>query len=160
MGEGAGLGASPNYLWWQRVGASWPVNREGVAKDAARVGIIVKPEDVEGSFKLEGLEKVGDVNCLKLSGSLKMKRFTRKDDEDDGLPEGPTVESGSMDTKYGGLFPVDPSVGSLSESASMTFVSRIKAKAGKAAKARTDNQDVTVESKVQRAMEMRRRFLK
>jgi len=24
MGEGAGLGASPNYLWWQRVGASWP----------------------------------------------------------------------------------------------------------------------------------------
>ena len=24
MGEGAGLGVSPNYLWWQRVGAAWP----------------------------------------------------------------------------------------------------------------------------------------
>jgi len=24
MGEGVGLGASPNYLWWQRVGGSWP----------------------------------------------------------------------------------------------------------------------------------------
>ncbi|TMA80603.1 MAG: class I SAM-dependent methyltransferase [Deltaproteobacteria bacterium] len=24
MGEGGGLGVSPNYLWWQRVGAAWP----------------------------------------------------------------------------------------------------------------------------------------
>ena len=139
----------------QKVGAAWPVNREGVSKDADRVGVVVKPEDVEGSFRLEGLEKAGDVECLKLSGSLKMKKLTRKDDEDDGLPEGFSVESGSMEAKYGGLFPVDPSVGSLAESASMTFVTTIKSKAGAGG-----GPEVTVESKVQRAAEMKRRFLK
>jgi hypothetical protein len=138
----------------QKVGASWPVNQGGVAKDAARVGVIVKPEDVEGSFRLEGLEKVGDAECLKVSGSLKMKKLTRKDDEDDGLPEGFTVESGSMEAKYGGLFPVDTAVGSLAESASMTFITKVKGKSG------PDNQDVSIESKVQRAAEMKRRFLK
>jgi len=139
----------------QKVGSSWAVDGEKVAKDARRVGVIVKPEDVEGSFRLDGLEKAGDVECLKVSGSLKMKRLDRKDDEDDGLPEGFSVETGSMEAKYGGLFPVDPSVGSLSESASMTFVTKVKGKGGTNKK-----QDVTVESKVQRAAEMRRRFLK
>ena len=139
----------------QKVGGSWPVEREKVAKDAKRVGVVVKPEDVEGSFKLDGLEKVGEVECLKISGGLKMKKLSRKDDEDDGLPEGFSVESGSMDAKYGGLFPVDPALGSLSESASMTFVTKVRGKGG------ADNrQEVTVESKVQRAAEMRRRFLK
>ena len=138
----------------QKVGGSWPVNREGIAKEAARVGIIVKPDDVEGSFRLDGLEKAGDVECLKVSGSLKMKTFTRKDDDDDGLPEGLTVESGSMEGKYGGLFPVDPSIGSLAESASMTFFSKVKGKTG------PEKQDVTIETKVQRAAEMKRRFLK
>ena len=139
----------------QRVGGAWPVNREGVSKDAERVGVVVKPEDVEGSFRLEGLEKAGDVECLKLSGSLKMKKLMRKDDEDDGLPEGFAVETGSMDAKYGGLFPVDPAMGSLAESASMSFVTTIKSKAGAGGAP-----EVTVESKVQRAAEMKRRFLK
>jgi hypothetical protein len=139
----------------QKVGGSWPVEREKVARDAGRVGVIIKPEDVEGSFRLDGLEKTGGVECLKVSGSLKMKKLSRKDDEDDGLPEGFTVESGSMEAKYGGLFPLDPSVGSLSESASMTFVTKVKGKGG------ADNkQELTVESKVQRAAEMKRRFLK
>ena len=139
----------------QKVGSSWPVDREKVAKDANRVGVVVKPEDVEGSFRLDGLEKAVEVECLKLSGGLKMKNLGRKDDDDDGLPEGFKVESGTMEAKYGGLFPVDPSVGSLSESASMTFVTKVKGKGG------PDNrQEVTLESKVQRAAEMRRRFLK
>lgn len=141
----------------QNVGARWPVNAEGVAKDAGRVGVIVKPDDVEGSFRLDGVEKVGDVECLKLSGSLKMKKLGRKDDDDDGLPEGFTVESGSMEAKYGGLFPVDSSLGSLSESASMTFLTRVKSKGGGGAR---PGVDVTIESKVQRAAEMKRRFLK
>src|SRR5215216_1467976 len=42
----------------QRVGAAWKVNGEAVSKDAARVGVIVKPDDVEGSFQLDGAEKV------------------------------------------------------------------------------------------------------
>jgi hypothetical protein len=138
----------------QKVGGSWGVNKEAVAKDAGRVGVVVKPEDVEGSFSLQGVEKAGDVECLKLAGSLKMKKLTRKDDDEDGLPEGFTVESGSMEAKYGGLFPLDASLGSLSESASMTFVTKIKGKGG------PRNQEVTIESKVQRAQEMKRRFLK
>jgi hypothetical protein len=138
----------------QKVGGEWPVTAEAVARDAGRVGVIVKPADVEGSFKLEGVEKVGNVDCVKLSGSLKMKKLLRKDDEDDGLPKGFTVTGGSMEARYGGLFPVDPDLGSLSESVSMTFLTNVKGKGGPA------NQEVTIESRVQRAGEIRKRYLK
>lgn len=139
----------------QKVGASWPVHAEPVSKDAARVGVIVKPEDVEGSFKLDGLRKVGDAECMSVSGNLKMKKLMRKDDEDDGLPAGFTVTGGSMEARYGGLFPLDVSAGTLSESVSMTFVTNVKGKGGPGG-----NQELKIESRVQRAAELKRRFLK
>ena len=138
----------------KKVGQSWPVTSENVAKDSERVGVVVKPGDVEGSFRIDGLEKKDDVECLKLSGNLKVKNLVTKADEneDDGLPEGFVVEGGSMEAKYAGLFPVDSSVGSLAESASMTFVTHVKGKGG-------GDDVVTVESRVQRAVDMKRRFL-
>ena len=157
----------------KKVGESWPVTSENVAKDYERAKATVKPEDVEGSFRLDGLEKVGDTECLKLSGNLKVKHMVTKADEneDDRLPEGYVVEGGSMEAKYSGLFPVDTSVGSLAESASMTFVTHIKGKGGagrakanakadgKAGAKEGDDDAVTVESRVQRAVEMKRRWL-
>jgi hypothetical protein len=139
----------------QAIGGSWPVHADAVAKDAARVGVIVKPEDVEGSFKLDGLKKVGDVECMKVSGNLRMKKLLRKDDEDDGLPAGFTVTGGSMEARYGGLFPLDVSAGGVSESASMTFITNVKGKGGPGG-----NQELKIESRVQRAAELKRRFLK
>ena len=140
----------------KKVGESWPVTPENVAKDSERVGVIVKPGDVEGSFRLDGLERMEGVECLKLSGNLKVKDLRTKadDNEDDGLPEGFVVEGGSMEAKYAGLFPVDTSVGSLAESAIMTFVSHFKGKGGGG-----DEDVVKVESRVQRAVDMKRRFL-
>ena len=140
----------------KKVGESWPATAENVAKDYERVGVAVKPEDVEGSFRLDGIEKVGDVECLKLSGNLKVKKLVTKADEneDDGLPEGFAVQGGSMEAKYSGLFPVDSSIGSLAESASTTFVTHIAGKGGAG-----KNDAVTIESRVQRAIEMKRRFL-
>jgi hypothetical protein len=140
----------------KKPGESWPISSENVARDSARVNVIVKPEDVEGSFRLDGLEKVGDVECLKLSGNLKVKHLVTKADEneDGGLPEGFAVEDGSMEARYSGLFPVDSSRGSLAESASMTYLTHIKGKGGGG-----EADVVTVESRVQRAVEMKRRFL-
>ena len=140
----------------KKVGDSWPVTSENIAKDSERVGVVVKPEDVAGSFRIDGVEKKDDVECLKLSGNLKVKNLVTKADEneDDGLPEGFVVEGGSMEAKYAGLFPVDTSVGSLAESASMTFVTHVKGKG-----AGGENDVVTVESRVQRAVDMKRRFL-
>ena len=140
----------------KKVGQDWPVTAENVAKDSERVGVVVKPEDVEGSFRIDGVEKQGDVECLKLSGNLKVKKLLTKadDNEDDRLPEGFVVEGGSMEAKYSGLFPVDTSVSSLAESASMTFVTRVKGKGGGG-----DADVVTVESRVHRAVDMKRRFL-
>jgi hypothetical protein len=139
----------------KKVGESWPVTAENIAKDSERSKVVVKPEDVEGSFRLDGIEKVGEVECLKLSGNLKVKHLvTKADDNEDGLPEGFAVEDGSMEAKYGGLFPVDSAAGSLAESASMTYVTHIKGKGGGG-----DADVVTVESRVQRAVEMKRRFL-
>ena len=144
----------------KKPGESWPVGAEAVAKDSERVGVVVKPGDVEGSFRLDGIEKEGEVECLKLSGNLVVKKLVAKadDGEDDGLPEGFVVEGGSMEAKYAGLFPVDSSVGSLQESASMTFVTHVKGKAPGGAGGAAD--EVTIESRVQRAVEMERRFLK
>jgi len=138
----------------QKVGDAWPVTSENVAKDSERVGVVVKPGDVEGSFRVDGVEKQDEVECLKLSGNLKVKNLVTKADEneDDGLPEGFVVESGSMEAKYSGLFPVDTALGSLAESASMTFVTHVKGKS-------EDGDVVTVESRVQRAVEMKRTFL-
>ena len=140
----------------KKVGESWPVTAENIARDTERVGVVVKPEDVEGSFRLEGLERKDGVECLRLSGNLKVKDLRAKadDGEDDGLPEGFAVVGGSMEAKYAGLFPVDASVGSLAESASMTFVSHVEGKGGGG-----DDEVVKVESRVQRAVEMERRFL-
>lgn len=138
----------------KKVGESWPVSSENIAKDSERVNVIVKPEDVEGSFRIDGLEKKDGVECLKMSGNMKVKNLVAKADEseDDGLPEGFVVEGGSMDAKYAGLFPLDLTVGSLSESASITFITHIKSGSGK-------DGAVKVESRVQRAVEMKRRFL-
>ena len=140
----------------KKVGEPWPVSGENVAKDYERVGVIVKPGDVEGSFRVDGLEKSADVECLKVSGNLKVKNLLAKADEneDDRLPEGFVVEGGSMEAKYSGLFPVDPSMGSLAESASMTFVTHVAGKGGGG-----NNDVVKVESRVQRAVDMKRRFL-
>jgi hypothetical protein len=138
----------------KKVGESWPVSPENVAKDSERVGVEVKPQDVEGSFQIDGLEKKGDEPCLKLSGNLKVKKLVTKADEKEGggLPEGYVVEGGSMEAKYTGLFPVDSSKGSLAESASMTFVTHVKGKGG-------GGDAVTIESRVHRAVDMKRRFL-
>ena len=140
----------------KKPGESWPVSSENVSKDSERVNVVVKPQDVEGSFRLDGIEKVGDVECLKLSGNMKVKHLVTKADEneDGGLPEGFAVEDGSMEARYSGLFPVDPARGSLAESASMTYLTHIKGKGGGG-----DGDVVTVESRVQRAVEMKRRFL-
>jgi hypothetical protein len=103
------------------------------------------------------VEKKGDVECLKLSGNLKVKNLVSKadDNEDDGLPEGFVVEGGSMEAKFSGLFPVDTAVGSLAESASMTFVTHVKGKGGGG-----EGDVITVETRVQRAVDMKRSFLK
>jgi hypothetical protein len=135
------------------VGQSWPVTPEAIAKDSERVGVIVKPEDVEGSFRLDGVEKVGEVECLKMSGNLRVKKLLAKADatEDDGLPEGFVVDNGSMEAKYTGLFPVDAAVGSLAETASVSFVTFIKGG--------TPDNEVAIESRVQRAVDIKRRWL-
>jgi hypothetical protein len=136
----------------KKVGESWPVTPEAIAKDSERVGVVVKPEDVEGSFRLDGVEKVGEVECLKMSGNLRVKKLLTKADatEDDGLPEGFVVDKGSMEAKYTGLFPVDASVGSLAETASVSFVTFIKGG--------TAGDEVAIESRVQRAVDIKRRW--
>lgn len=139
----------------KKVGESWPADAKAVAEDAKRVNVTIDPADVEGSFKIDGVEQAQGVECLRLSGNLKVKKLTRKADEDKengGLPEGFAVDGGSMESKYAGLFPVDVSKGSLAESASMAFVTHIKGKG-------PDGGEVTIDNRVQRAVEMKRRFL-
>lgn len=139
----------------KKVGDSWPADAKAVADDATRVNVIIDPKDVEGSFRIDGVEQAQGVECLRLSGNLKVKKLIRKADEDKdngGLPEGFAVEGGSMEAKYAGLFPVDVSKGSLAESASLSFVTHIKGK-------NAEGGEVTIDSRVQRAVEMKRRFL-
>lgn len=135
----------------QKVGASWPVNAEAMAKSAEDEDVKVDPKDVGGSLKLEAIETVEGVECLKISGSLSVKRLIPKAPE--GLPPGTKVVNGSMDARFSGLFPTDLSKGSLSESMSMVMSNTLKREA--------DDQgpEFVIETTLQRAVEMKRKFL-
>jgi hypothetical protein len=137
----------------QKVGASWPVKSAAVVEDAKDEGVAVEEKDVTGSMKLVGVEQAGGVECLKLAGTLQMKKFSVSDPGE--LPPGFKVEDGSMEARYSGLFPVDTSLPSVSESMSITQTSVTKGAAGEGDARR----EITVESRVQRAAEMERKVL-
>jgi hypothetical protein len=148
MGEEDGYNDDKIYGTAQRqpVGGSWPLDPKLASEEAKADEMVFDPADISGSLSIEKVERVGDVECLRIGGTTEIKKFTAKP------PTGMTFETGSLKAKYSGLFPVDTKLGVLAETMSVTQSATLRGKTNA-------GQDAVIESKVQRATEMSRKFL-
>ena len=150
MGEDDGFNDDTIYGTKKRqpVGASWELDPKAASDEAKADDVIFDPKDISGSLKLEKVERVDGVECLHVAGTTEIKQFTAKP------PENMTMESGSLKAKYSGAYPVDGSSGTVAETMSVTHAARFKGKANE------EGQESVVDSKVQRATEMKRTWMK
>ena len=132
----------------QKVGGTWPIQAGSMARSAASSGIEVKEKDVSGAMTLESVELHDGVECLKVTGQVEMKNITPPAPEDlEGVLKD---RDGKVEARFSGMFPVYATKGSLAESMSMTVTSVMKGHVA--------GGDVQIETTVQRAIEMKRRF--
>ena len=148
MGEEDGFNDDKIYgtTTRQAVGGMWQIDAKAASEEAKADEVIFDPADVSGSLTLEKVEQVDGVECLRIAGPIEIKKLTAEP------PQNMTFESGSLKGRYSGLFPVDTTVGVLGETQSVTYHTAYRGKdpAG---------QEVVIDSKMQRATEMTRKFL-
>lgn len=101
----------------KHVGESWGINAATAARDLAKSGLSVTPEDLKGTVRLAGVREAGGVKALEVTGQLRSDKI--------GLaaPQGGIqVEKTLMEGEFSGLVPADPqSRVMLSDSFHMTF---------------------------------------
>ncbi|MFZ2654951.1 MAG: hypothetical protein WAX69_08530 [Victivallales bacterium] len=93
----------------RKIGESWRLKTEKIPADMARHGIKVEEKNIDGSVKLEKLEKSGDVECLLITAEMTLKDIVPT------LPAGLTVESSAMMNSFSDLFPLDTSMPTLDQ---------------------------------------------
>lgn len=135
----------------KRVGDTWPLHADAVAKGAEHQHVKIDPADVSGTLKLEGVQTVNGVECQKIAGTIKVKRLVATSTEN--LPAGVKVADGSMEGRFSGFFPTDLSKGSVAESMSMVMNTTLKRDAGR------EGPEMTIETTTRRAVEVKRDFL-
>ena len=138
----------------KKVGDRWAMNSTKAAKVLAPEGLKVDPENVKGSTKIEKLVVVEGTRCLQLSGKMKMELGTVLPRLPPGLPAELAVRKSILSLSFSGAFPVDISIGRLSEKMTMTraFVAK-----GKPA---PDAPEITLSMKMTKSRQMKRKFLK
>lgn len=132
----------------KKVGDSWAVNSKLAAKDGASAGIKVDAENITGSTKIEEVVVVSGKKCLRLSGKMELSNVAPP------LPAGMAVEKSNMSVSFSGVFPVDTSIGRLSQKMTMTMALVAKGKPT------PDAPETTVSVKMTKSMHMKLRPLK
>ncbi len=87
----------------KKVGKSWKINRELVARELAET-IPVQTGNVSGSTKFCGVKTVNGVECLNVSSDIQVEDIPQQ------LPPTIKVKSATLSLTLGGAFPVDPSL--------------------------------------------------
>lgn len=148
MGEEDGFNDDKIYgtTTRQAVGGTWQVDAKAASEEAKADDVLFDPADVSGSLTLEKVEQADGVECLRIAGPIEIKKLTAEP------PANMTFESGSLKGRYSGLFPVDGSTGVLGETQSVTYHTAYRGK-------NPAGQEVVIDSKMQRATEMTRKFL-
>jgi len=98
------------------VGETWGFHRQAFADAMRTTGAIVDPERLEGQVRLERLERIEDVDCLRITAEVQVPAFSMSD-----LPRGVELERGNAEVTVSGLFPVDPSLAKLQDRTSVTM---------------------------------------
>ena len=92
----------------QKIGATWSVNPEAMAEDLKRHEYQAKPDAISGTVKLNGLEKANGVQCLNITGDMKVARAKMKSSNEE--KPAVAIRNASIDSTFSWLLPVDPSV--------------------------------------------------
>ena len=90
----------------QKIGASWSVNSSAMAEDLKRNEFIAKPDAISGTVKLNGLEKANGVQCLNITGDMKVAKAKMKPSGDE---KSSPIRNASIESTFSWLLPVDPS---------------------------------------------------
>jgi hypothetical protein len=115
----------------QKAGASWKPNVERMVKNAAHYGMIVKPEDLEGSVQFVGVEEVDGRQRTKVAAEAKIKRFELKPEDKEGkprMPPGVKLVGGTRESSFTGFYGTDPADTWFSGSSSSVETYRIEGK--------------------------------
>ena len=149
MGEEDGFNDDRIYGTRQRqpVGRAWEMDRNAAAEEAGDEGVRFELRDVSGSLKIERIETVNGLECLRIGGVTEIKRFTAQ------APPDMKFERGSLKARYWGLYPTDAALPTQGESSSVIYKATYTG-------TNRDGDEVTIDSRVQRAVEMKRTFTK
>jgi hypothetical protein len=86
----------------RKVGETWPINTESLAKSMTEEGLQMDPKSLKGTVTLKAVETVGAVKMLRVAGTMDAKNLKPP------VPDPSVkVESCDMTMEYSGLFPVD-----------------------------------------------------
>jgi hypothetical protein len=131
----------------QPVGGSWSMDAKASSDEAKDDEVIFDPKDASGTMRVDKLETVDGVECLRIAGVTEIKRLEVK------APEGLKFDRGALKAHYGGAYPIDvKQPGPLRESMSITQTATFKGK-DKATRG------TVVDTKVQRAADLTRKYL-
>jgi hypothetical protein len=134
----------------QPVGGSWKMDAKASSAEAKDDEVIFDPADATGTMRLDKVETLDGVECLRISGVTEIKSLKFK------APDGFKIDKGTLKAHYGGAYPVDTkSSGPLRESMSITQTATFT---GKGDKNGPDAKTV-VETKLQRAADLTRKYL-
>ncbi len=148
MGEDDGYNDDRIYGTKQRqpVGGTWEVDAKAASDEAEADDVHFKPSDITGSLKLEKLETIDGVDCLRITGTTDIKRLTSK------APKGMTFTKGSLKAHYSGVYPLDQKTMPLVESMSVLHNAAYTGK-------NAGGQNVSAETTARRASEIKRKLL-
>jgi hypothetical protein len=92
----------------RRVGETWAVNAEALARWMSREGTPVDPRSVSGTVKLKAVQAVNGVPCLLVTGRAVIEHWVP---EKKDIPDGFKVVSASDEVKFTKLVPADAAGG-------------------------------------------------
>jgi hypothetical protein len=111
----------------QRIGDTWPVNAEALAKLASENGLIVNKQQVSGTVKLKGIQLVDGVPHLLVQGKAVFDKWL-PDPLD--MPKGAQFVKGTREIKFTRLLPVDLNGNCLTDSNSERLAAQLKTEDG------------------------------
>ena len=99
----------------RRPGSLWPINAAAVARDMQQRKMALKQEDVHGATKFVGVTNAAGREYLELRTEMQIINVAPP------LPPATRMIRSEVSASFGGLFPVDPTRGRLSDSARWTI---------------------------------------
>ena len=132
----------------KKLGDSWAINSRMAAQDFTSEGLKVDVENIKGSAKIEKVVVVRSTKCLQISGKTELGMITPP------LPVGFKIEKSNLSLTFSGEFPVDTSIGRLSEKITGTMALLAKLKPS------SDAPEITLSMKMTQSKQMQRKLLK